>query len=176
MIIAGVSLQDLEAARDVASQALGNELIFSELRSYSPTRHAARLQVRHIDRVGARRHCHLSIARSSSWVYVMGLTDKPRRSRYACGYCYAYLFTAIYERAPEATIRTAFCTYRNWHHFLAAYPDVLDMNVGSSAYPIRLADACNCETDEVPTDSIQPWLWRLGEAQMPGPKNMETMR
>jgi hypothetical protein len=48
MIISRVSVEDLEAARDVASQLLGNELVFPEHHIYGPKRHGLRLQVRDI--------------------------------------------------------------------------------------------------------------------------------
>jgi hypothetical protein len=169
MIIRGVTRQDLEAARDVASLTLCNTLVFSKLRSYSPAqlRYGARLQVRDMDGPGARRHSH---------AYASGFTDRPRRSRFACAHAYGHLFVAIFERCPEARIHTAFADYKEWRDFLAKYRGVIDMNVGSTMFPVRHGDECACESDEVPTDTLDDYLWRRGAPQMPIPANTETVK
>jgi hypothetical protein len=166
MIISGITHEDLESARDVASALLGNEIVFSELHSYSPKRHQVRLQVRDIDGPGARRHSHS---------YVMGATGKPRRSRFACRHTYGHLFAAIYVRNPLAKIQTAFAYYRDLWDFLAYYQDVLDRNIGSVMYPLRLGDECTCDSDEIPTDTLEPWMWRRGHEELPSAQNMETI-
>src|SRR5215203_1979615 len=71
MIFSGVTREDLEAARDVASAALGNQLIFTRFDSYSATRHVISLQVKELDAPGARLHLHS---------YFLGHAWKPRRS------------------------------------------------------------------------------------------------
>jgi hypothetical protein len=161
MLISGISIEDLEAAREVASQDLGNELIFTEFESLSPTRHKVRLQVRDIDGPGARRH---------SMMFFIGAAKAPRRSRYACAHAWGFLFVAIYERNPHAYIRTADITYHNAWEFLATYETVLNRNVGSQACPIYFADECTCPSDTIPTDTIEGWS--LGIAEVPSPENM----
>ena len=146
MLISGISAADLEGAREVASAALGNELIFTEFVSTSGRRHKVRLQVRDIDGPGARRHSHS---------YIMGYGNAPRRSRYACAHTYGVLFTAIFEREPDARIQTAQITYRGALEFLMTYQDILDRNIGSTWYPLRFGDECTCETDEINTDTLE---------------------
>jgi hypothetical protein len=134
MIISGITREDLEAARDVASTTLGNELVFSEFESYRANRrHKVRLQVGDIDGPGARRHSHM---------YLLGYLTRPRRSRFACSHTYGHLFVAIFERCPRARIRTAMADYRGARDFLRKYPLVLDANVGSQMFPIRFGDEC----------------------------------
>jgi len=90
MVISGLTFEELQAARDVASSLLGNELVFTELDSYSPTRWRLRLQVRDIDGPGARRHSHM---------YLLGHARHPRRSRFACS-----LPTVICSSPPMSAI------------------------------------------------------------------------
>jgi hypothetical protein len=164
MLISGISADDLEVTSELASEALGNELIFTEFDSYSPKRHRVRLQVRDIDGPGARRH---------SYSYYLGYAKAPRRSRCACGHAYGMLMVAIYERAPEARIETALITYRDARDFLLHYEDALYRNVGSRRMPIAYADECTCETDDIGTDTIEEW--RLGVAEMPSVENTATV-
>ncbi len=163
MIISGITAEDLEAARDVASSALGNDLIFSEFESYKPRRHRVRLQVRDSDDPGARRHSHL---------YQLGYGRLRRRSRFACGHAYGFLFVAIYEREPRCLIKTAFARYRDVWEFLTLYRSVLDRNVGSRMLPLRYGHECTCLSDDLLTDSLQPWLWYRGEAALPTTENV----
>jgi hypothetical protein len=153
MIVSGISREDLEHARDVASRILGNELVFSEFHSYRPNRHRVRLQVADIDDPGARRHPH---------AYMMGYAKRPRRSRFACGHAYGMLFVAIYEREPHARIQTAMAVYSDVWGFLGTYEAVLDKNSGSVMVPVRYADECTCVTDDIYDDPLRPYLWDLG--------------
>jgi hypothetical protein len=162
MIIKGISAADLEAARDVASTTLGNELVFSEFESHRPNRHRVRLQVADIDGPGARRHSHM---------YCLGYGNAPRRSRHACGHAYGFLFVAIYERAPMCRIQTAFAVYRDVYDFLAKYPSVFDKNVGSRMVPLRFGDECTCETDDIGDDPLRVGSWHIGVPEMPTPEN-----
>jgi len=159
MIISRVSAEDLEAARDVASQLLGNELVFSEHYIYGPKKHGLRLQVRDIDGPGARRHFHM---------YLLGHAEKPRRSRFACTHAYGHLFVSIFERCPEARIHTAMADYRGFRDFLDKYGGVVDSNVGSLYLPIRYGDECTCPSDEIPTDTL---TYRSLGAEIPDPEN-----
>jgi hypothetical protein len=159
MIIKGVPLEDLEAARDVASQLLGNELVFSEHHIYGPKKHGLRLQVGDIEGPGARRYSHM---------YLLGHSDKPRRSRYACTHAYGHLFVAIFERCPEARIHTSKADYRGFRDFLDKYVDAVDSNVGSLYMPIRYGDECTCPSDEMPTDTLTYWG---PHAEIPHPEN-----
>jgi hypothetical protein len=80
---------------------------------------------------------------------------------------------AVYERAPEAIIRTSLACYRGYAHFLVEYPRVLqETNIGSAFYSLPLADACSYPSDEVETITIEPWEWRLGTPEMPSPENL----
>jgi hypothetical protein len=166
MIISGVTYSDLEAARDVASRALGNEIMFPEFSSYSPKRHRVRLMVRDIDGPGARRH---------SQMFRFGYGKRPRRSRYACAHTYGFFFVAVFERNPDARVHTAKTDYRGYREFLDKYLDVLDSNVGSIMYPLRYADECTCLSDYIPADTIQPWTWERGHMEMPSRENTETI-
>jgi hypothetical protein len=166
MIISGISRMDLESARDVASTLLGNQLVFSQFHSYGTERHQVQLQVADIDGPGARRHSHMSM---------LGYGKRPRRSQYACAHCYGFFFVAIFERNPDARVRTTKADYRGAYDFLNKYPDVLESNVGSIMYPLRYADECTCSSDEIPTDTIEPWMWERGHAEMPNRENMETI-
>ena len=114
MIISGVTYSDLEAARDVASRALGNEIMFPEFSSYSPKRHRVRLMVRDIDGPGARRH---------SQMFRFGYGKRPRRSRYACAHTYGFFFVAVFERNPDARVHTAKTEYSGYREFLDKYLD-----------------------------------------------------
>ncbi len=163
MIISGISAEVLEAARDVASTALGNELVFSEFESYRPNRHRVRLQVADIDGLGARRHSHM---------YYYGRYAQRRRGRFACAHAYGMLFTAIYERAPMCRIQTAMETYRDVYDFLAKHPSVLDKNVGSRMVPLRFGDECTCESDDIGDDTLRVGLWHIGVPELPRPENV----
>jgi hypothetical protein len=156
MIISEISREDLEAAREVASDALGNRLVFWEFESTSKLRHRVCMQVADIDGPGARRHSHLFYLGYGSW---------PRRSWFACGHAYGALFTAVYERNPHATIQTAFATYHDAREFLNMYQSVLDRNVGSMMLPIRYGDECTCEPDYIETDTIEGWHVGRGAAE-----------
>jgi len=72
-------------------------------------------------------------------------------------------------------VRTSAADYRNVWDFLENYQGVLDSNVGSLMFPLRFGDECTCETDEIPTDTLQEWLWRWGHAEMPSLKNTKTV-
>ena len=146
MIVNGITAKDLVAAVDVASTALGNELEVYDYHQHSKTLHSMRLKVRGIDGPGARRHSHM---------YLLGAAKEPRRSRFACAHAYGHLFVAIYERAPDARIRTAMATYKHAYDFLAAYPSVLETNVGSLTLPIRFGDECTCKTDNFGADTLE---------------------
>jgi hypothetical protein len=167
MIVSGVSLEDLEAARDVASQVLGNELVFSELHSYSPTWHGIRLKVENMNLPGARRHSHM---------FAMGYAPHPRRSRFACSHAYGHLLVAVFERNPEARIHTAMADYEGFRDFLHKYPDVLDRNTGSQMLRIRYGDECSCPSDEIPTDTLEVFMWRpVGVIpELPSPANTQV--
>jgi hypothetical protein len=168
MIISGISAPDLEAARDVASAALGNRLLFSEFESYRPRRHRIRLQVADIDGPGARRHSHMCLA---------GPMEKPRRSRFACVHAWGFLLTAVYEREPMAKARSALAYYRDVYDFLAKYPATFDINCGSRMLPLRLADECTCAGDDICDDTLRRWLWSEGGvAELPTPENMATVQ
>jgi hypothetical protein len=151
MIISGISRQDLLASREVASRALGNELLFGKLHSYSPKCHGVRLQVQDIDGPGARRHSHM---------FLMGYSQRPRRSRFACSHAHGAFYVAIYEREPWVKIQTAMAYYRNAWDFLGLYNTVLDRNAASRMCPIRFADECTCETDEIDTTTLEDYFWR----------------
>ncbi len=168
MIISGVTRETLEAAREVASAALGNEIIFYDFDSYSDKRHRFRLKVKDIDGPGARLHSHM---------YSLGYAQKPRRSRYACSHTYGFFYVAVYEREPLAKIHTAMAYYRDAWDFLQLYQRVLDRNVGSQMLPLRYGDECTCLSDEIPTDTLESYLWRdpRERAQLPGPDNTETV-
>jgi hypothetical protein len=100
MIISGVTYSDLEAARDVASRALGNEIMFPEFSSYSPKRHRVRLMVRDIDGPGARRH---------SQMFWFGYGKRPRRSRYACAHRNLAIIDVTYGWSKTGGKRDANC-------------------------------------------------------------------
>jgi hypothetical protein len=169
MIISGVTREDLEAARDVASAALGNQLIFTRFDSYSATRHVISLQVKELDAPGARLHLHS---------YYLGYAWKPRRSRRACGHAFGAFLTAIFERAPGARVQSTMNTYSGYKDFLEHYQDVLDTNVGSVIFPIRFGDLCNCPTDEIDTSTLEEYLWRApgDRAVLPNLENTQTVK
>jgi hypothetical protein len=167
MIISGISRQDLLASREVASRALGNELLFGKLHSYSPKRHGVRLQVQDIDGPGARRHSHM---------FLMGYSQRPRRSRFACSHAHGAFYVAIYEREPWAKIQTAMAYYRNAWDFLGLYNTVLDRNAASRMCPIRFADECTCETDEIDTTTLEDYFWRpFGFPEVLSPANTKVI-
>ena len=166
MIISVITVEDLEAARDMASVTLGNELLFSEFESYGPKRHRVRLQVRHINGPGARRH---------SSMYMLGCAGKPRRSRFACAHAHGMLFVAIYERAPYARIETAFAYYRSAFEFLALNTNVLERNVGSRMFPLRFGDECTCLSDDIGDDTLRTPEWWIGAPELPSRENTEVV-
>jgi hypothetical protein len=168
MIISGISREDLEAAREVASQALGNEIVFGKLHSYRPKRHGVRLQVHDIDGPGARRH---------SSMFLIGHAQKPRRSRFACSHAHGAFYVAVFEREPFAKIQTCYAYYRDAWDFLNVYRTVLDRNIGSMMFPIRFSDECTCTSDVIDTTTLEDWLWRpFGTPEMPNPENTKTVR
>jgi hypothetical protein len=164
MLVRGITLENLFAAGCVASRALGNEIELCDVRpaNKSGTAWRFRAKVKHLDRPGHRLHLH---------AWMLGAASRPRRSRHRCGHGYAHLFTAIYERVPQAVITTAMARYTSAAHVLVEFPGVLQRNIGSHFYPVPLSDACSCPTDEVETDTIEPWQWRLGEPELPSREN-----
>jgi hypothetical protein len=167
LIISGLTREDLEACRDVASRTLGNELLFTELESYSAKRHRVRLQVADIDGPSARRH---------SLAYMYGHSKRPRRSRFACGHSYGIFFVCVYERNQYARIHTAFAAYRDCWHFLGTYQDALDRNIGSMMCPLRLGDECTCESDDIYSDTLEAGRVRPpGVAELPSTSNTATV-
>jgi hypothetical protein len=148
MLIRGVTRDDLMAAADVASMALGNELVVYDLRpaNRSQTAWRLRLKVADLDKPGARLHLR---------DYYFGVTERPRRSRHACCHAHGAFYTAVFERNEHAVIETAHARYRGARDFLCAYPVVLDRNIGSMMFPIRFGDCCTCHSDLIETDSIE---------------------
>ncbi len=59
---------------------------------------------------------------------------------------------------------------------LHSWGDVMEANVGSRYCPVRFADSCSCASDAVPTDTIEPWTWRLGEPALPTPESVNRQR
>jgi hypothetical protein len=165
MLVRHISKDDLWAAAAVASRSLGNEIILEDLRPTNRQRTSWRFRIKVLDlgKPGHRIHLHS---------YVLGAADKPRRSRHLCAHGHAHPYTAIFERSPNAVIRTALATYKGSAHFLSTFEDVMERNVGSRYYPVRFADSCSCPSDDVPTDTIEPWTWRLGEPELPTPEGV----
>jgi hypothetical protein len=165
MIVSGVTREDLLAAADIAGGVLGNPLHFTRLDSYNPKRHVVRLQVASLDLPGARLHLH---------PYLLGRSQKPRRSRRACGHAVGAFLVAVFERNPNARVQSTMCTFKGVKSFLALYRTVLERNVGSRMIPIRFADSCQCFTDDIYTDTLEPYLWEQGHMEMPSAENVET--
>jgi hypothetical protein len=61
--------------------------------------------------------------------------------------------------------------YKGVRDFLDKYLDVVDANVGSQMFPIRYGGECTCLSDEIPTDTIEPYLWWCGEPELPSTAN-----
>ncbi len=166
MIVNGLSYPDLKAAREVASWALGNELVFSKIEAYGEDLYRIRLRVRDIDGPGARWH---------GSAYHLGYANWPRRSWFACSHAYGFLYVAIYERNPRAKITTAQIHYRDAWDFLNQYQTALDQNVGSRTLPLRGGDECVCYSDDIVTDTLRPSLWERGFAELPNERNTELL-
>jgi len=146
VIISGISAVDLQAAREIASSDLGNEIVFTELESYSPTCHRVRMQVADIDAPGARRHSH---------GYVMVFAKAPRRSQFACAHAYGFLMVQVFVRSPTARIQTAKTTYRGAADFLEQYESMFYRNVGSLMCPLYYCDECECDTNDIGADELE---------------------
>jgi hypothetical protein len=160
MIVRGITLEDLHAAVEVASEALGNQIVVEDIRPENKRGDAHRFRVKVANSDEPRARVHLLS-------YYYGHTTKPRRSRYACAHTYGVLFMAIFERNPHASIRTGKAHYRDAWNFLRKYQGVLDSEIGSRACPIRYGDSCTCESDEIDTTTIDGSGVMLG-ATLPG--------
>ncbi len=163
MIIRGISREDLLAAADVASMALGNRLEVYNLwpANRSETAWRLRLKVADLDKPGARLHLNS---------YYLGHSEEPRRSRHACAHAHGAFYCAAFERGATS-IGTAMATYRGAQHFLYTLPEILERNIGSVFFPIRFADSCTCPSDYIATDSLRPELWHYGTAELPSVEN-----
>jgi hypothetical protein len=169
VLIRGLLYDDLLAAANEASQQIGNRLELYGVRREGLRADAWRLRLRvaDLDKPGARLH----------YSHHLGYRQSPLRSRHACAHACGAFFCAVFKRNPQAFVRSSFTiyrgvgnsfvTYRGVESFLRAFPDILEANVGSPRYPIRLGDSCTCKSDELVTDSLRPELWRMGEPGIP---------
>jgi len=72
-----------------------------------------------------------------------------RRGPWACWHAYGHVMRAILETYPHAVISTAVARYEGMAGFLSTYPETAEHNIGSMAQPLCVADACQCESDDL---------------------------
>lgn len=61
-----------------------------------------------------------------------------------CWHGHRAFMAALFALAPDATLRSAFATYRGAAGFRSAHGATADRNVGSQVRPVSYADACTC--------------------------------
>ena len=143
MLVRGISREDLEAAVEIASGALGNHM---ELYAMYPANRSGsawrfRVRVADPDAPGARRYLRR---------YRLGLTRAPKRSHNPCVHALGALCVAIFERKPYAQVETlhpAFfggVCFRDVREFLRNYEGMVTQERGE----------CTCETDEIESGTI----------------------
>ena len=67
-----------------------------------------------------------------------------RRVSAVCWHGFRDFYRALYERTPEAVVKSAMATYEGAEHFEATYRTTAGRNIGSLYNPCAAADACEC--------------------------------
>jgi hypothetical protein len=70
--------------------------------------------------------------------------EEPRRIASVCWHGHYAFMRYLLALVPEARIKTAFADYRGLDEFLRDAPETGEKNIGSSYYPLAMADACYC--------------------------------
>lgn len=76
-----------------------------------------------------------------------------RRMPAACWHAYRDVLAEMFQRFPDATVRTSMATYKGKAGFLAQYPGTAHRNVGSAISPAYMPDLCDCADDGADVDS-----------------------
>lgn len=67
-----------------------------------------------------------------------------RRVHAVCWHGYRDFMLAVFERNPEARIKTMMADYKGREDFLSKYEETGYRNVGSMMYPMQAREVCNC--------------------------------
>lgn len=67
-----------------------------------------------------------------------------RRGTAACWHAYRDVLTELFNRFPNAVVRTAMAHYKGQDGFNENYPDTAYINVGSAFQPMYAKEMCEC--------------------------------
>lgn len=70
-----------------------------------------------------------------------------RRGPWACWHAFRDVLAEVFDRDPDATVTTAFATYRGKADFLAKYPWTDHHNVESFESTVHFSELCECRND-----------------------------
>jgi hypothetical protein len=68
-----------------------------------------------------------------------------RRMPVACWHVYRDVLAELFERYPNAKVRTALAVYDGKHGFYSNYPATGDINIGSMVQPTTMPELCQCD-------------------------------
>ncbi len=141
MIVRGIEEHDLRAALGVANYAYRGNLRFKEgPEPVTASRRSWRFRVGVKDPEGPGHRRHVS----RSWWDRSWWDRKGRGTDSACYYAHRDFLYAVFERAPEARVVTAFAVYDGLRNFESTHRRAGKLNVGSFFEPVRLEDCCGC--------------------------------
>lgn len=92
-----------------------------------------------------------------------------RRLRAACWHAYRDVLAELFDRYPDATVRTALATYRGNDGFHRDYPATGDVNIGSRMDPVTMPELCDCG-DASPFQVVASYVYD------PGTDDLESVR
>jgi hypothetical protein len=149
--ITGVSLDEFAyIVEHVSGYEYGDNLIVHPDSRDLNGKRAPRIRARvSVKSVGAREGLPVSktlpgVRRSGS-AFSVNKDGYRARVHAACWHAYRDVLTSLFEHFPKAIVRTAMATYEGKDGFERVYPATADRNIGSMAYPVCAADACDCE-------------------------------
>ena len=134
MNVRGCSLEEFRRIVDSVSDAFyhGNVIVDPQAHENGSSRtdgFVGRIRVENSSGDGARR----------TWT--------GRRQPAACWHAYRDVLDALFERYPDATVRTGLATYTGRGGFLDEFPATAWANVGSEFQPALMADLCECGSE-----------------------------
>ena len=124
MIVRHASKEALEVALDVANALYGGNLAF---RTFEP-----------VTRNGMGWRVQLTVKNPD------GPGTRQRQRRYACWHAHRDWLYALFERVPDAMVRTGQAFYRGLEGFKRNYRQTAHLSIGPLYEPYPLEDVCNC--------------------------------
>lgn len=79
----------------------------------------------------------------------MPYNGKERRLTAACWHAHRDVMKELFQRYPEARLKSGFASYDGQDDFLERVEDTGGINVGSAAYPVQVRESCDCAMERV---------------------------